>query len=547
MAKEFLRYKVTADTKDFEKGMKKVTKSSAAANKSVKKQGQTFTQLSYALDDAQYGFRGVQNNLQQIAVQAGLGGPVILGITAMIIALNYAITNWQKFGDEAQLAITKAYAGDQGAIAQTLVFAEVLKTTEAGTDANTYALKQLKKNGYDPVNQSLDEFIRLTQKKILLGAIESAGAELLAEELGNIIKKQNLITRAASGDKLAIAEIMGRGIGNLTVGFNAVNNSIGKSRDRIKELTKTMAGEVKALFGDKGFLDFLLKGKGSKDAITDYQTDLKHVLTLAKQAGATKYELAEAELAWLESLDKSNLSAKQQQAILLKMQELTQGLATGFFDAKVEIDKFEQELKGLFDSLLSAEELFIRDWHVKLSQWLAEGKITFEEFLRYLDIVDEALAKKAEKGIGERADQILNHGIANIIQSTAEAFVSGDNIGESLLSGVGSILTQLGGLLIVTGLGIEAFKESLKTLNGPVAVAAGIAMVVAGAAFASAAKKAGGGSEGSGATRSTPSSSTTTPSSVQGAGSGGELVATVRGQDLRFVLQAANDSYTALN
>ena len=548
MATEDLRYIVTADTKSFESGMKKVRKVSTQANKSIKKQGQTFTQLSYALDDVQYGFRGVQNNLQQIAVQAGLGGPVILGITAMIIALGQLIENWEKFGDEAQLAITKAYAGEQGAIASALIFAEVLKTSETGTDANTYALQQLKKSGFDPVNQSLEDFIELTKKKILLSAIETAGQKLLQEELTNIIEKQNLIKRFGEGDPLAVGEVTLRGVGDPTAGINAINNSIAKSRKKISEFTNTMSQEIKSLFGDEGLLGFLTKGKGkdSKDAVNSYKDELKHMLTLAKQAGATKYELAEAELAWLESLDKSTLSAKQQQEVLQKTQELTQGLATGFFDAKAEIDNFDKELKRLFDSLLSSEEIFIRDWHIKLTEWLKAGKITFEEFIKYLDIVDKALANKAGKGLSE-ADRILNQGIANMIQSAAEAFASGENLGQGLLSGVGAILTQLGGLLIVTGLGIKAFKESLKTLNGPVAIIAGVAMVAAGAAFASAAKKAGGGGGGQNAIRSTPTSSTTTPESIQGSGQQNSLVATVRGQDLRFVLQAADDSYGALS
>ena len=277
-----------------------------------------------------------------------------------------------------------------------------------------------------------------------------------------------------------------------------------------------------------------------------YLSDLSHMLTLERQAGKSRYELAEAELAWLEALDKTTLSASQQEDVLKRTQVLTQGLATGFFDAATEIDTFKQDLQGLFDSLLSTEEIFIRDWHLKLKDWLDKGKITFEEFIKYLNIVDQALTEKAGKSLS-KADQILNNGISNMIQSAAEAFASGENLGGGLLSGIGAILTQLGGLLIVTGLGIEAFKDSLKSLDPTVAIVAGAAMIVAGAAFSNAAKKAGGGVGNTPATRSPVGSSTTTPSSIQGSGNGGELVATVRGQDLRFILQAANDSYSALN
>ena len=102
---EQLRYKVTADTKQFVQGMSQVQKASGRVNKSTRKQGQAFTQLAYALDDAQYGFRGVQNNIQAIAVSAGLGGPLVLAITAATVALGYFIDKWVKGNKEAKNTI----------------------------------------------------------------------------------------------------------------------------------------------------------------------------------------------------------------------------------------------------------------------------------------------------------------------------------------------------------------------------------------------------------------------------------------------------------
>ena len=104
MAQEDIRYKVSAETKSFEQGMDRVQSRLRKTKGGVRRQSQAFTQLSYALDDAQYGFRGVQNNLQQIAVTAGLSGPVILGITGLTIAIGYLIENW----DELTTSTTKA-------------------------------------------------------------------------------------------------------------------------------------------------------------------------------------------------------------------------------------------------------------------------------------------------------------------------------------------------------------------------------------------------------------------------------------------------------
>ena len=91
MANEKLRVQVTADTDQFVEGMRGAQAASAKFSQAAKRQGQVWNNLAYALDDVQYGFRGVQNNLQQIAIQSGLGGPVVLALTAATIAIGYLI------------------------------------------------------------------------------------------------------------------------------------------------------------------------------------------------------------------------------------------------------------------------------------------------------------------------------------------------------------------------------------------------------------------------------------------------------------------------
>ena len=87
---KFTKQQISAN-KQLASSQTKVGAASKAGINSAKKQGLAFTQLAYAMDDVQYGFRGVQNNLQQVAVMAGLGGPAILGITAALIGLNYIL------------------------------------------------------------------------------------------------------------------------------------------------------------------------------------------------------------------------------------------------------------------------------------------------------------------------------------------------------------------------------------------------------------------------------------------------------------------------
>lgn len=89
--------------------------------------------------------------------------------------------------------------------------------------------------------------------------------------------------------------------------------------------------------------------------------------------------------------------------------------------------------------------------------------------------------------------ELVNIGVAfgQLIGNLAS--VGGDDIGKVLLGQLGRVAVQLGEMLIAVGIGVEAFKESLSSLNGPVAIAAGIALVAVGTAFSNFASSAGSG------------------------------------------------------
>ena len=77
----------------------------------------------------------------------------------------------------------------------------------------------------------------------------------------------------------------------------------------------------------------------------------------------------------------------------------------------------------------------------------------------------------------------------------------------------------------------------------PVFIGIGLAAVAAALAGTGAKSRGGGGTSARSATTAT----TTTPDSIQQNGTSNRLVAEVYGQDLRFVLQAADSNYNALN
>lgn len=138
---------------------------------------------------------------------------------------------------------------------------------------------------------------------------------------------------------------------------------------------------------------------------------------------------------------------------------------------------------------MEAPGLATPDWW---AAYMAQG----EEFMAWYQSMVERTAAM---------NQMLED---SIIQATAggmQAFTDllfglegadASDILAALLQPFASTATQLGSLLLAEGIGIKAFKESLKTLNPAVAIGAGMALLALGAALGSAIKALGGGGGG---------------------------------------------------
>jgi len=91
----------------------------------------------------------------------------------------------------------------------------------------------------------------------------------------------------------------------------------------------------------------------------------------------------------------------------------------------------------------------------------------------------------------------------DIGRALGDAMSGGSNSIEKILLGtLGSVLVQMGHMAITIGIGMEAIKESFKTLNPAVALAAGIGLVALGTYFSNQSNAIGnsfgGGSSGAG-------------------------------------------------
>jgi TP901 family phage tail tape measure protein len=97
------------------------------------------------------------------------------------------------------------------------------------------------------------------------------------------------------------------------------------------------------------------------------------------------------------------------------------------------------------------------------------------------------------KAVAIDVSGMLTDLISGAFASIGDAIVSGDNLmqslGASLLGTLGGILVQLGEMGIAVGIGLEAIKKALSTLNPIVAIAAGAALVALGSMFSAGARK----------------------------------------------------------
>ena len=150
---------------------------------------------------------------------------------------------------------------------------------------------------------------------------------------------------------------------------------------------------------------------------------------------------------------------------------------------------------------------------------------------------------------GEETTKALEFGwvqvglaVASAVGSAASSAGGFKNLGKSLLGALGSLLIAIGTAALLANTALKVFGIEISTGAAIGAIAFGTTLnALAGGGGSSAASGA------SGSARSATTATTTTPSSIQGNGLGERLVASVSGQDLRFVLQGANETYLARN
>jgi len=246
------------------------------------------------------------------------------------------------------------------------------------------------------------------------------------------------------------------------------------------------------------------------------------------------------------------------------------------------IDELKNSLFGLKKELFAIEG---KEFAAKL--FSSRIKQDAEDSIKELDNLNaeiqkgldtDELQKKNDRvaesfaNMSEQVRMILQEGLINTISESfigmGEAIVNGTNVAAGAIGGLlnaasgmfaqfgqGLIKTAIETAILTTGIGkaIEGIKAALTSLKGPLAIAAGVALLaLAGAARAGARSIAGGGSaSGGGAASSTPLGSsfggmrgiTAFPNSTNNGQIGNVIAETkISGNDLSILIKRADNN-----
>jgi len=205
--------------------------------------------------------------------------------------------------------------------------------------------------------------------------------------------------------------------------------------------------------------------------------------------------------------------------------------------ALLRLEKFSEGVETTFSSITSGSAATSKVFGKSLEE-IKLQLIGFEEALNQVGLTSSQVFRAIESGSSEGfnslsefiialagtqeffndAFMILEKGIENTLGDVA--FAIGNALGEgtnalqaggaALLGGIARTLNELGQLAIGAGVTIEAIKEALKSLNGPVAIAAGVALIALSGFVSSQANKLSGRFGGGGGSATAGTGSTFT-------------------------------------
>ena len=204
----------------------------------------------------------------------------------------------------------------------------------------------------------------------------------------------------------------------------------------------------------------------------------------------------------LQELQNKQVAASNNAAMANRAQMATAGTTT-----QTQIGGYLTGAKFLQDAgVVTASASQIKAAIMSINTAVIQGQTTLEQWGEQMRILFEEQQRNLVDFSG-----VVHSALSGIGSALGNAISGSEKFGHGLLKVVGGVLVQLGGMLITAGLGVEAFKASLKSLNGALAIGAGVALIAMGTAIAGSIQKlgstGGGGGSGLGSSSGSPRNS----------------------------------------
>jgi hypothetical protein len=320
-----------------------------------------------------------------------------------------------------------------------------------------------------------------------VGDIAEAVGNIATEELKKMggmaetagVKMQQLASAWANfktsfGEKLTQSPLLQGLIDTLTKALTGMSGTdfagmnteeLQKEKTRLEEKEKYHVDEINRLNKEADELNILQIAKKNK-------------LNKLAETQNEHLKITVRELEKVEALLQSAAGIKPTPAVIERQTAMTK--ITGL------------KVPGLQDLNKSIEKEWFSNIGADVSGGLAESNTKLEREMT-----------KMEEILTSGRDMVIDLG-QQLAEGLGEALAGGNtkDIGKNLLLSFANFLGQFGKMLFMAGLGIEAFVRSTASLNAPLAIAAGIAMMVAAGAvkglIGGASKQVASGASGGG-------------------------------------------------
>lgn len=368
--------------------------------------------------------------------------------------------------------------------------------------------KFAEKNGYDDLKKAADDYIASINKSIIEETNRNQSLKQLiisANGVKNIFSEQTEKDKAASDELIA---------------------SYLRTIDIVRELTNESSGPADAALKTIDSLDELQKKLdqlNTKFASATDRNDTDALQSIGAEIIAIQ-NLIDSINAYRRANDEKNKQKKKEFALFNAERQSIYGLAASYVKLQEDIKKAQEELAKYLNSFNQVSKL--------------PEQIKINDQLRaQIDGITSTVRKAAKELID--LGPIVSNAVAGIADAFGSALGTGDfsNFGDAILRAVADFAKQLGSLMISIGVG----ELALQSGNPYVMIAAGAALVAAGAALSAHLEKqktlvtgtTGGVSGGDNA-----SLNSFNDAGVMQIQIGGEF--TVRGRDLVTVLDQQN-------